>query len=66
MCRVYSIFDNQFYIRKDSQENPTRWRWEADAYPYGIHFSPWYNMDVEPTLELFGKFVADSVGFDQT
>jgi hypothetical protein len=62
MNDVYCIFDTMFYVRRVG----ARWRWEADAYPYGNHYSSWYDMRIEPSMELFKQFVADSAGLNQT
>ena len=59
---IYCIFDTMFHVRRDGD----RWRWEADAYPYGHHFSQWYDSEIKPSMDLFRQFVADSVGLNQT
>jgi hypothetical protein len=62
MDDIYCIFDTMFYVRREQY----RWRWEADAYPSGRHFSPWYDIEIKPSLELFKEFVAGAVGLNQT
>lgn len=59
---VYCIFDTMFHVRRMN----SRWRWEADGYQYGNHFSPWYSLDTEPSLELFAEFVRNEAGLNQT
>ncbi len=59
---VYCIFDNTFHVRRVN----SRWRWEGDGYQYGNHFSPWYSLEIEPSLELFAEFVKNEAGLNQT